>query len=149
GKAAGDMRAHADAAGVALARDAEDLAGASELVISAVTAAEALNAARSAAPALASGTFYLDINSVSPDTRVRCAGVVDEAGGRYVEAAVMSAVPPYGLAAPMLLGGRWASDFAQLAPDFGLDARAVSERIGVPSATKLCRSVIVKGLEAL
>ena len=31
----------------------------------------------------------------------------------------------------------------------GMDAKAVSENIGVASAIKMCRSVIIKGLEAL
>ena len=143
------LREHAREAGVQLVRNAAGLAERTDLIISAVTAGEALNAARAAAPALTTGTWYLDINSVSPETKVRCAGVIDGAGGRYVEAAVMSAVPPHGLASPMLLGGRWAAEFAVLAGTMGFEARAVSDQIGIASATKMCRSVIVKGLEAL
>ena len=47
----------------------------------------------------------LDVNSASPRTKTACAAVVAEAGGRYVEAAVMSSVPPHGIRVPMLLGG--------------------------------------------
>ena len=33
--------------------------------------------------------------------------------------------------------------------DWGMDAKVVSERLGVASAIKMCRSVMIKGLEAL
>ena len=65
-----------------------------DLVISAVTAASDVDAARSVAPHIAPGTFYLDVNSVSPRTKVECGGVIGKAGGYYVEAAVMTPIAP-------------------------------------------------------
>ena len=47
---------------------APDLAGSADLVISAVTASSALDAARSIAPALR-GQMVLDVNSISPETK--------------------------------------------------------------------------------
>jgi 3-hydroxyisobutyrate dehydrogenase-like beta-hydroxyacid dehydrogenase len=61
----------------------------------------------------------------------------------------MTSVPPYGIAVPMLLGGPRAAELAPLLQSWGLDARAVSERLGVASAIKMCRSIMIKGLEAL
>ena len=62
------------------------------LVISAVTADECLAAAAEAARALTPGTYYLDLNSVAPQTKVQSAQAVEAAGGRYIEAAVMSPI---------------------------------------------------------
>ena len=67
----------------------------------------------------------------------------------YVEAGVMTSVPPYGIKVPMLLGGAMAGELAALLTGWGMDAKAVSEKLGVASAIKMCRSVMIKGLEAL
>jgi 3-hydroxyisobutyrate dehydrogenase-like beta-hydroxyacid dehydrogenase len=147
--AAGTERAHAAAAGVAACDSLQALCDASDLVICAVTASSTLSAAEEAARFLRPGTFYLDLNSASPGTKQQCAARIDATGARYVEAGVMTSVPPYGIRVPMLLGGRHAADLAVQLQAWGMDARAVSERLGVASAIKMCRSVMIKGLEAL
>lgn len=121
-----------------------------QLVVSAVTAAQDVEAARSAAPGMAAGAFFLDLNSASPGMKQASAALIDAAGGRYVEAAVMSPIGPRRIASPMLLGGVHAAAFAALAAPLGFTgAQAFSETIGKASATKMCRSVMVKGVEAL
>ena len=120
------------------------------IVISAVTAGECRAAAHEAAAALTPGTFYLDLNSVSPGTKAEAARCIDEAGGRYIEAAVMSPIAPQRLASPVWLGGPHARDFLPHAQSLGFAGAAVySDTIGEASAAKMCRSVIVKGMEAL
>jgi 3-hydroxyisobutyrate dehydrogenase-like beta-hydroxyacid dehydrogenase len=120
------------------------------IVISAVTAGECRAAALEAAPALSPGTYFLDLNSVSPQSRVEAAHAVESAGGRYVEAAVMSPIAPHRIASPVWLGGPHAGDFLPLAKSLGFAGAAVySATIGRASAAKMCRSVIIKGMEAL
>jgi 3-hydroxyisobutyrate dehydrogenase-like beta-hydroxyacid dehydrogenase len=120
------------------------------LVISAVTADECLAAAAEAARALTPGTYYLDLNSVSPQTKVQSAQAVEAAGGRYIEAAVMSPIAPQRIASPVWLGGPHAADFLPLAHSLGFTgAAAFSSRLGAASAAKMCRSVVIKGMEAL
>jgi 3-hydroxyisobutyrate dehydrogenase-like beta-hydroxyacid dehydrogenase len=126
------------------------LCEASDLVISAVTASNTLAVAQEAAPFLRPGAVFLDLNSASPGTKQQAAALVDARGAHYVEAGVMTSVPPYGIRVPMLLGGAKAADLAQLfTGTWGLDATPVSEQLGVASAIKMCRSVMIKGLEAL
>ena len=119
------------------------------LVISAVTAAQALAAAQSVAPGIGQGAYFIDLNSASPGTKAEAGKTIDAANGRYVEAAVMSSVPGKGLKTPMLLGGVHAEAFLVYAAELGLNASVFSETIGVASATKMCRSVMIKGTEAL
>ena len=135
--------------GVETCASALDAVRDAPLTISAVTAAQALRAARSAVPGLAPGGYFLDLNSASPGVKIQAGQEIDAAGGRYVEAAVMSSVPPKGLKTPMLLGGPHAADFLAFAEPLGLDARVFSETLGLASATKMCRSVMIKGVEAL
>lgn len=135
---------------VRVGRSAQDAAQQTALIISAVTAAQDLAAAQSVAAHLAAGTFFLDLNSVSPGVKQQVADVIHAAGGRYVEAAIMSPINPRRSASPILLGGPHASEFAPLAQALGFSGSEVfSDRIGQASAAKMCRSVVVKGMESL
>ncbi len=139
----------AAAAGVEAASSAIEAATGAGLVISAVTAAQAMAAAQSVIGGIGQGAFFLDVNSASPGVKTAASEAIDAAGGRYVEAAVMSSVPPKGLKTPMLLGGAHAADFLAYAADLDLNAKVFADRVGPASATKMCRSVMIKGVEAL
>ncbi len=129
---------------------AEAAASGCELVISAVTAAEDLVATRSVVPGLGQGCVYLDLNSVSPATTNAAATLVEAAGGCYVEAAIMSPIGPKRIESPMLLGGPHAEAFVPVADSLGFaGARCYSAELGRASAAKMCRSIIIKGIEAL
>jgi 3-hydroxyisobutyrate dehydrogenase-like beta-hydroxyacid dehydrogenase len=130
-------------------RDHHDAVEGAQLVISAVTAEQGLEAARAVAGGLEPGAFYVDVNSVSPGVKRASAEAVNGAGGRYVEAAVMTAVPPHRLKSPMLLGGPHAAAFLEIAAPLGFNAKVYSADYGKASAVKMCRSVMIKGMEAL
>jgi 3-hydroxyisobutyrate dehydrogenase-like beta-hydroxyacid dehydrogenase len=134
---------------VSFAASAPDAVKGAELVISSVTAGSALAALEAALPGLGHGPFVLDVNSVSPGTKQKTAAAVEAAGGRYVEAAVMTSVPPKGLASPMLLGGKHAADFIAAAEGLSMDLKVFSDQIGGASSVKMSRSIMIKGLEAL
>ncbi|MEO7128393.1 MAG: DUF1932 domain-containing protein [Rhodoferax sp.] len=142
-------RAHADGAGVTAHDSMRALCAASELVISAVTASNTLAVAQEAAQHIRPETIFLDLNSASPGTKQQCAALIGARGAHYVEAGVMTSVPPYGINVPMLLGGATAAELADVLSGWGMDARAISEKVGIASAIKMCRSVMIKGLEAL
>ena len=138
----------AQSIGVIPARSAGDAVATAQLVISAVTASSALDAARSVALELPDGAFFLDLNSVAPGTKRDAAAVIEGGRGRYVEAAVMSPVYPKRLGTPVLLGGPHAADLLESAQSLGFNVSVYSDRIGFASAVKMCRSVMIKGLEA-
>jgi len=142
-------RGHAATHGIEACASAAALCGKANLIISAVTASNTLAVAQEVARHIRPGTLFLDFNSASPGTKTQCAALVDAAGGHYVEAGVMTSVPPYGIKVPMLLGGAHAPELAAVLNGWGLDATVVAEKIGVASAIKMCRSVMIKGLEAL
>ena len=141
---------NAEALGLAPAPGAAEAVGGAALVLSAVTASQCLPAAQAVAPHLEPGAWFLDLNSASPGHKQQAAAVVDARGGRYVEAALMSPIAPRRLASPFLLGGPHAAAFAAVASRWALaQVTVVSADVGRAAATKLCRSVVVKGLEAL
>lgn len=128
---------------------AEALAGA-QVMLSLVTASSALQAATDDAPFIAPGALWIDMNSVAPETKRRAATVIEAAGGRYVDAAIMAPVQPAALSVPVLLSGPDAADAAQALSDLGFsNIRIVGSEVGRASTIKMLRSVMVKGIEAL
>lgn len=147
--AAAPLRQHAAGHGVTLTASHAQLAAECDLILSAVTASQAVAVAQACAPGVAAGTFFLDFNSASPGAKIRAAEIIDGAGGRYVEGAVMSSLPPHRIRVPLLLGGPHAAALAPALESLGFEAQIVDVRLGVASATKMCRSVMIKGMEAL
>jgi 3-hydroxyisobutyrate dehydrogenase-like beta-hydroxyacid dehydrogenase len=145
----GPLRDHAGQHGVTLTSSHADLAAQSDFIVSAVTASQAVPVAKACAPTLKQGAWYLDFNSASPGAKQRAAALIDAAGGRYVEGAVMTSVPPYRIKVPLLLGGGDAVALAPLLVELGFAAKVASDKLGVASAVKMCRSVMIKGLEAM
>lgn len=138
----------ADRATVVKCASAAEAAAGAGFILSAVTAGSALDAARSVTSSIGDA-FFVDLNSVSPSTKRAAAEEIDAAGGRYVEAAVMASVPPKRIRTPMLFGGRFAEDFLPIATALGFSAKVYSSQLGAASSVKMCRSIMIKGLEAL
>jgi 3-hydroxyisobutyrate dehydrogenase-like beta-hydroxyacid dehydrogenase len=128
---------------------AADAAREADLILCAVTAASDLDAAKSVVPGLKPGVLYADFNSASPGMKIKAAAIIEGAGGRYVEAAVMTPIGPKRIASPMLLGGPHAEEFRRFSEPLGFKGEVFSTELGRASATKMCRSVMIKGIEAL
>ena len=96
---------HASLIGVSLAATHTAAVRGADLVLSAVTASQAVSVAQACAASLRRGAFFLDLNSASPGAKIAASRVVNAAGGRYVEGAVMTSIPPYRIRVPLLLGG--------------------------------------------
>lgn len=143
------IRRRAQETGTRLVDSNAELTSGSDIVISTVTANQALDAASQNAPGLRSGHLYADLNSVSPALKQKIDRVISATGARFVEVAVMAPAPPYGHKVPMLVGGAGGAEFIEQMRPFGMHMEFTSARVGEAAATKMCRSIIVKGLEAL
>lgn len=134
---------------VSLADSLQHVLREATLVFSAVTASQSLTVAAAAAAYLHAGQTFIDINSVSPGVKQQSRDKVEASGAEYVEAAVMAPVPPQGLRVPILLGGRSADTSSGALNALGMKTRPVAREVGMASAIKLCRSIMIKGMEAL
>lgn len=114
-----------------------------------VTADRALEAARMAAGSILPGTLWLDGNSCAPQTKQAAAAVIEAAGGRYVDVAVMAPVHPKRHLVPLLVGGPHAEAGAALLRSLGMRPEIAGDAVGQASAIKMLRSVMIKGMEAL
>lgn len=143
------IRQRATETGTQLVGSNAELTSVADIVISVVTSDQALAAAQQNAPGLRRGQLYADLNSVSPDLKQAIDRVISATGARFVEVAVMAPAPPYGHKVPMLVGGAGGAQFIERMSPFGMRMEFTSTRVGEAAATKMCRSVIVKGMEAL
>jgi 3-hydroxyisobutyrate dehydrogenase-like beta-hydroxyacid dehydrogenase len=126
-----------------------DALGRASAVFSLVTADAAREAARAAAELIPAGTLYFDCNSCAPETKRGSAALIEKAGGRYVDAAIMSPIRPKRHEAPILLSGPHADAAWALTRRLGMQAEILPGEVGRASSVKMIRSIMVKGLEAL
>jgi 3-hydroxyisobutyrate dehydrogenase-like beta-hydroxyacid dehydrogenase len=142
------LKAAGETIGVRLANSAADAVAETDMIISAVTAASSLEAARSVEPHLKSAPYYLDINSVSPGRKQATAKLLGERA-RYVDVAVIAPIHPLRHKTPLLIAGPHAEAISPLLNELEMKLSVVGANTGRASAIKMIRSVMIKGIEAL
>jgi 3-hydroxyisobutyrate dehydrogenase len=147
--AAPAMRACAEEIGVTASDTAQAAIAGADIVFSTVVCKASLPVAEEAARHLRPEQLYLDFNSISPGLKRQVAAAIAASGARFVEASVMSNVPGNGHRVPMLLGGTGGRDFMALVQPLDFNVEFVEEEVGLASATKMVRSIMMKGMEAL
>jgi 3-hydroxyisobutyrate dehydrogenase-like beta-hydroxyacid dehydrogenase len=143
------MHAAAKEIGVRVASNPADAAKDARVVMSAVTASSVQGVADAAAGYLHQGQYFFDVNSASPVTKKNAAAKVNAAHAKYVEGAVMQPVGGIGIKVPILGGGPYAVELATLMNGLGMNITPVTTEPGRASAMKLCRSIVIKGMEAI
>ena len=142
------LKAAGETIGVRAASSAADAVAETDMVISAVTAASSLDAARSVAPYLSGNPYYLDINSVSPGRKQETAKLLGERA-RYVDVAVIAPIHPARHRTPLLISGQHAEKISPLLRELEMQLTVVGDETGSAAAIKMIRSVMIKGIEAL
>ena len=135
--------------GVALTADPADAGAGADIVFSVVTAGAAQTVAAAAAGWLKPGQTFLDLNSTGPADKQAGAAAVGPSGADYVEGAIMSPVAGHGHAAPVLVAGPAAAALARKLAPLGMRVDVAGEILGAASAAKMCRSIVMKGIEAI
>jgi 3-hydroxyisobutyrate dehydrogenase-like beta-hydroxyacid dehydrogenase len=119
------------------------MADISDIVLSAVVPAQAVNVAKIVGKDFKG--LYVDLNNVSPST-VRDA-LQQITNGKTVDAAIMGSINR-GRTVPIIASGKYASEFAEL-NSFGMNIEVVGDEVGQASAVKMLRSAYTKGVSAL
>src|ERR1700690_2360601 len=142
------LKSAGETIGVRLANSAADAVDETDMIISAVTAASSLEAARSVEPHLTAKPYYLDINSVSPGRKQTTAKLLGERA-RYVDVAVIAPINPARHKTPLLIAGPHAEAISPLLNEFEMKLSVVGAETGHAAGIKMIRSVMIKGIEAL
>ncbi|HTI42940.1 MAG TPA: DUF1932 domain-containing protein [Vicinamibacterales bacterium] len=149
-QAAGDrIRVRAAETGTCLVEAPGELARRARVILSVVTAASAVDAAASIAGDLTPDHLYADLNSVSPATKADVASVVGKGAGRFVEGSIMAPVAGADHRVPMLLNGAAAPALVDALSPYEMRLEVMDAAIGAAAAVKMCRSIVIKGMEAL
>ena len=143
------IRRRAEENQVRLVESNAALASAAEWLLSTVTSDQAAVAAAQNAAYIGKQHLYADLNSVSPAVKQEIARTIGATGARFVEIAMMQPVPPYGHRVPILAGGTAASEFRERFTPLGMRIEIASAEVGTAAATKMFRSIMIKGMEAL
>jgi len=144
------IQARSQELGVKLMDSSAALAASADILISAVTADQAVPAAEQIGPHLTARHLYADLNSISPKAKEQVSAAASANGAVFCEIAVMGPIPPYGHKAPLLLGAPGAERFQQLFAPLGMRMEIVfTDRVGSAAAVKMFRSIVYKGIEAL
>src|SRR5471030_214253 len=119
------LKSAGETMGVRLANSAADAVAETDMIISAVTAASSLEAARSVEPHLSGAPYYLDINSVSPSRKQETEKLLG-AKARYVDVAVIAPIHPARHRTPLLISGPHAEAVSPLLGELEMQLSVVS-----------------------
>ncbi len=120
-----------------------------EAIFSLVTADQALAVAENLAGYGLQGQLYFDCNSCSPGTKRAACELIEAAGGRYVDVAIMAPVHPALHKTPLLVSGPHMQDALDVFAALAMRAKGMPGPVGRASSVKMVRSIMIKGLEAL
>jgi 3-hydroxyisobutyrate dehydrogenase-like beta-hydroxyacid dehydrogenase len=145
----GKLKQAGETMGARVASSAADAARGADIIISAVTAASSLDAAKSVEPHLSGNPYFLDINSVSPGRKKDTEKVLG-AKARYVDVAILAPIHPARHQTPVLLAGPYAETVMPLLIDeLEMRGAIAGDEVGQAAGLKMIRSVMIKGIEAL
>ncbi|HKH22305.1 MAG TPA: DUF1932 domain-containing protein [Solirubrobacterales bacterium] len=134
--------------GVEVASDAADAAAGTDVVISANSAAVALEVVESAAAGLGEGQVFADLNTAAPALKRELARAIAGTGAMFADVALIGPVPGNGLRTRALVSGDGAESFVAALGPLGMPVTVVGTDPGAAAARKLARSVFAKGLAA-
>lgn len=144
-----DLRAAARQLGAECHDSLAAAVAAGELVLSTVVARAAVAVAEAAAPHMKPGQIYIDLNSAAPRTKVAVAEALKASGCDVLDGAILSPVPRHRHKVPILLCGPRAGAATARLNALGFEAEDGGATLGAASATKMLRSIMIKGVEAL
>lgn len=120
----------------------------SEMIVSAVSADMAVPLARASRPFLKADQVYVDINATSPMTKEEVDRIISPVA-LFVDCAVMGPVPTYRHKVPVSVSGKGARRFRDTVAPYGMAVTYMDAPAGAASASKMFRSIFMKGFVAL
>ncbi len=149
GEDSSEIRAAAAALKAVCHDDLGPAVTAGEVVLSTVVAKQAVAVAEAAAPHMKPGQIYIDLNSAAPRTKLAVAEALRASGCDVLDGAILSPVPKHRHKVPILLCGPKAAQGTAKLAALGFNVEDGGETLGAASATKMLRSIMIKGVEAL
>jgi 3-hydroxyisobutyrate dehydrogenase-like beta-hydroxyacid dehydrogenase len=144
-------RSLAGRAGIEEVSTVQALVSQSDILLSILVPAQAVQLAQVVAKALSethAELIYVDCNAIAPQTTCRIGEMITGAGGRFVDVGIIGNPPGRGGETYFYTSGPDAKAFEELSR-FGLSVIVIGEQIGQASAMKMCYAAMRKGMVAL
>lgn len=141
----------AEQAGISDVASYAELVEAADMILSIMVPANAKPAAELVAAALQStgaDLIYADCNAVAPQTTHQIAGLITDAGGKFVDASIIGGPPHTDYTPRIYAAGPQVERLADL-NNYGLTIVPMGHDIGQASAIKMCYAALTKGTSAL
>jgi 3-hydroxyisobutyrate dehydrogenase-like beta-hydroxyacid dehydrogenase len=136
--------------GVSARASFSSLCTTTDCILSLVSADQSRLVAEEVAQFIKVNCLFMDMNSVAPTTKIASAQAIEQAGGRYVDVAIMAPVNPLGMDVPLLVSGPHSDAAIPAFKALGFtNVEHAGDQIGRASTIKMLRSVMFKGVEAL
>jgi 3-hydroxyisobutyrate dehydrogenase-like beta-hydroxyacid dehydrogenase len=123
----------------------------SDVLLSVLIPSAATQAAEQVALAIRNvgkNLLYVDCNAIAPDKAETLGQLIQDAGGQFVDAAIVGSPPEVPDCTRIYASGTQAGELEQLR-DYGLDIRVIGDEIGQASGLKMCYAALTKGLSAI
>ena len=144
-------RALAEQAGFRAVSGIDGIVEEADLVMSILVPSEAISVAREAAAAMkrtGASPAYADCNAVSPDTARELGGIIEAAGGRFIDAGIIGGPPGSGSPPRFYASGPHEAVIGEL-DGKGIIVPLLGGDVGRASAIKMCYASLTKGVSAL
>ena len=144
-------RALAEEAGFRAVSGIDSIVEEADLVMSILVPSEAISVAREAAAAMkrtGANPAYADCNAVSPDTARELGGIIEAAGGRFIDAGIIGGPPGSGSPPRFYASGPHEAVIGEL-DGKGIIVPLLGGDVGRASAIKMCYASLTKGVSAL
>lgn len=136
-------------AGVTRFDDVADTVSGAHLILSLTSGKSAVRAASNAAPHLAPGTVFADMNSASAAVKTAVAEAVAASDVLFADVAVVGSVPAHGSKTALVISGSGSAAATEYFAKLGAPVQDIAGEAGDASQHKLLRSSFMKGLGAL
>lgn len=143
-----DMRMRYETYGVEGCGGLPEAVGDCDVIFSFVTADQAHLVAQNVVGLCKPGTLFFDCNSCAPDTKRASAHLIEADGGHYVDVAVMAPVHPRLHQTKVHISGPHSVEAEKLMHQLDMNVTVLKGDVGLASASKMVRSIMIKGLEA-
>ncbi len=142
------IQSRAKEAGDTLVRSTQELADQAALILSVTPGSASLESADAFAPVLDRRHTFLDFASATPKVKFGVAERLGKTGALLGDGSIMG-TPLNGYSLHTLSSGPAGQRVVDLLVPWGMSIEYVGEKLGTASGTKILRSVLIKGIEAL
>lgn len=145
----GNIKKHAEEAGVTLMASGSEVAAQAEIIFVAVPSSYSLSVCEELLGSLKAGQIYADVSASTPGVKAQVWERLSPRGVKFVDAAMLGSLPLDKHKVPIIASGNGACEFTDRMNPMGMKITCVGERAGDASAIKLIRSIFMKGLAGL